>query len=97
MIGSLNEDDQICVHFDDEEIYAESRVQLQRWWAETSYRIQAMRDNSDCAKQEFDTLLDAENPGLHAELSYDINEDVAAPFIQTGNPSEDGNRARAGC
>lgn len=85
VIGSLNEDDQICVHFDDEEIYAESRVQLQRWWAETSYRIQAMRDNSDCAKQEFDTLLDAENPGLHAELSYDINEDVAAPFIQTGN------------
>ena len=44
-----------------------------------------MRDNSDCAKQEFDALLDAENPGLHAKLSYDINEDVAAPFIQTGN------------
>lgn len=85
VVGSLNEDDQICVHFDDEEIYAESRVQLQRWWAETSYQIQAMRDNSECAQQEFDGLLDAENPGLHAELSFDINEDVAAPFIQTGN------------
>ncbi|MDI3322773.1 phosphoribosylformylglycinamidine synthase [Pontibacterium granulatum] len=85
VIGSPNEDDQICVHFDDEEIYAESRVQLQRWWAETSYQIQAMRDNSECAKQEFDALLDVENPGLHAELSYDINEDVAAPFIQTGS------------
>ncbi|WP_372833985.1 phosphoribosylformylglycinamidine synthase [Pontibacterium sp.] len=85
VIGSLNEDDQICIHFDDEEIYAESRVQLQRWWAETSYRIQAMRDNSECAEQEFDTLLDVANPGLHAELTFDINEDVAAPYIQTGS------------
>ncbi|MBE9396505.1 phosphoribosylformylglycinamidine synthase [Pontibacterium sp. N1Y112] len=85
VIGSLNDDDQICIHFDDEEIYAESRVQLQRWWAETSYRIQAMRDNSECAEQEFDTLLDVANPGLHAELTFDINEDVAAPYIQTGS------------
>lgn len=85
VVGSLNDDDQICVHFDDEEIYAESRVQLQRWWAETSYRIQSMRDNSECAEQEFDTLLDVANPGLHAELTFDINEDVAAPYIQTGS------------
>ncbi|MCO4758060.1 MAG: phosphoribosylformylglycinamidine synthase, partial [Oceanospirillaceae bacterium] len=84
VIGSLNEDDQICIHFDDEEIYAESRVQLQRWWAETSYRIQAIRDNSECAEQEYETLLDVANPGLHAELTFDINEDVAAPYIQTG-------------
>ena len=85
VVGSLNDDDQICIHFDDEEIYAESRVQLQRWWAETSYRIQSMRDNSECAEQEFDTLLDVANPGLHAELTFDINEDVAAPYIQTGS------------
>ncbi|MGB0468313.1 MAG: phosphoribosylformylglycinamidine synthase [Pontibacterium sp.] len=84
VVGSLNLDDQICVHFDEEEIYAENRVQLQRWWAETSYQIQSLRDNSECAQQEFDGLLDTMNPGLQAELTFDLNENVAAPYIQTG-------------
>ncbi|WP_432472191.1 phosphoribosylformylglycinamidine synthase [Amphritea sp. HPY] len=84
VIGSLNPDDELRFHFDDEEIYAESRTQLQRWWAETSYRMQALRDNSECAEQEFDALLDKANPGLSAELSFDQSDNVAAPFIQTG-------------
>ena len=84
VIGTLNEDDTLNVHFDEEEVYSESRVQLQRWWAETSYQMQSLRDNSDCAKQEFDALLDKNDPGLSAELSFDVNEDVAAPFISTG-------------
>lgn len=84
VIGSLNPDDELRFHFDDEEIYAESRTQLQLWWAETSYRMQALRDNSECAKQEFDVLLDKENPGLSASLSFDQNDNVAAPFIESG-------------
>jgi len=84
VVGSLNPDDELCVRFDEEQIYSAKRMDLQRRWAETSYRIQALRDNSDCAQQEFDNLLDAEDPGLHAELSFDINEDIAAPFIASG-------------
>ncbi|MCP4596816.1 phosphoribosylformylglycinamidine synthase [Neptuniibacter sp.] len=84
VIGSTNLDDELRFHFDEEEVYSESRVQLQRWWAETSYQIQSLRDNSECAQQEFDRILDKADPGLHAELSFDQNEDVAAPFIQTG-------------
>lgn len=84
VVGSTNLDDEIRFHFDEEEVYAESRVQLQRWWAETSYQIQSLRDNSECAKQEFDRILDKDDPGLNAELTFDINEDVTAPFIQTG-------------
>ncbi|WP_432696361.1 phosphoribosylformylglycinamidine synthase [Marinobacterium sp. YM272] len=84
VVGALNPDDQLNIFFDDEEIYSAGRVQLQRWWAETSYRMQALRDNSECAVQEFDALLDREDPGLHADLSFDIDEDVAAPFIASG-------------
>ncbi len=84
VIGSPNTEKQINICFDDDEVYSESLTQLQRWWAETSYRIQALRDNASCAEQEFDGLLEADNPGLHAELSFDHNEDVAAPFILTG-------------
>ncbi|MGI1669225.1 MAG: phosphoribosylformylglycinamidine synthase [Neptuniibacter sp.] len=84
VVGSTNLDDEVRFHFDEEEVYAESRVQLQRWWAETSYQIQSLRDNSECAKQEFDRILDKDDPGLNAELTFDLNEDVTAPFIQTG-------------
>lgn len=84
VIGSPNPDDCLTLSFDDEEIYSESRVTLQRWWAETSYQIQSLRDNSECAQQEFDALLDAEDPGLNVSLTYDQNENVAAPYIATG-------------
>lgn len=84
VIGSINPDDSINLFFDDEEIYSRSRIELQRCWAETSYRIQALRDNPAGAKQEFDQLLDREDPGLHARLSFDLNDDVAAPFINRG-------------
>jgi len=84
VIGSLNDDDCLRLTFDGQPVVEESRVTLQRLWAETSYRIQSLRDNADCAREEFDNLLDQDDPGLHAELTFDINEDVAAPFISSG-------------
>jgi phosphoribosylformylglycinamidine synthase len=84
VIGAPNPDDCVTLSFDDEEIYTERRVTLQRWWAETSYRVQSLRDNSECAQQEFDALLDAEDPGLNVSLSFDQNDNVAAPYISTG-------------
>lgn len=84
VIGTLNPDDQLNIFFDEEEVFSASRIELHRWWAETSYRMQALRDNTACAQQEFDALLDSEDPGLNAELTFDINENIAAPFIATG-------------
>ena len=84
VVGTLNPDLQLNAFFDDEEVYSADLIQLQRWWAETSYRIQALRDNSECAQQEFDRLLDREDKGLNVSLSYDQNDDVAATLIATG-------------
>jgi len=61
-----------------------NRIVWQRAWSETSYRIQALRDNPDCAQQEFDALLDDSNPGLSVKLSFDQNDNIAAPFIARG-------------
>jgi phosphoribosylformylglycinamidine synthase len=80
VIGTTNDDDQVEFNFNDEEVLANSRMTYQRFWSQTSYEMQAIRDNSDCAKQEFDRLLDAEDPGLNAELTFDINEDITADF-----------------
>ncbi|MGC8121195.1 phosphoribosylformylglycinamidine synthase [Marinobacter sp. VGCF2001] len=84
VIGTLNDKDRVRLFFGGEPVLDETRTELQRLWAETSYRIQSLRDNADCAAEEFENLLDDTNPGLNAELTFDLNEDVAAPFINTG-------------
>ncbi|MFC1750092.1 phosphoribosylformylglycinamidine synthase [Pseudomonadota bacterium] len=84
VIGSINDDDVIEVLNGGELILSESRIELQRAWTETSYKMQSIRDNSDCAQQEFDRLLDEEDPGIQPELTFDQNEDIAAPMIATG-------------
>ena len=86
VIGTVNDDDQIIFSFQEEEFLSESRITWQRLWSQTSYEIQALRDNADCAKQEFDALLDAENPGIHAELTFDINEDICAELPADDQP-----------
>jgi phosphoribosylformylglycinamidine synthase len=43
-----------------------------------------MRDNPRCAREEYSRFEDATDPGLHASLSFDPGEDVAAPFIAGG-------------
>jgi phosphoribosylformylglycinamidine synthase len=83
-IGQLNENDLVEFSFEHKKLLSESRIELQRAWSETSYRIQALRDNSDCAQQEFDRLLDGDDPGIQPYLTFDQAEDVAAPLIHTG-------------
>jgi phosphoribosylformylglycinamidine synthase len=75
---------QVLVSANGGEVYSGSRIALHRRWSEVSFRMQALRDNPDCAREEFSRLEDAGDPGLHAALSYDPSEDVAAPFIQRG-------------
>ncbi len=67
-----------------ERVYLGSRIALHRRWSEVSFRMQALRDNPECAQEEYSRLEDADDPGLHAALSYDPKTDVAAPFIQSG-------------
>jgi phosphoribosylformylglycinamidine synthase len=74
----------VRVHIGGSAAYCASRLELHRRWSETSFRIQEMRDNPDCAREEFSRLSDAADPGLHAALSYDPGEDVAAPMIASG-------------
>lgn len=55
-------------------------------WSETSYRMQALRDNPAVAKEEFETKLDKNNPGLNAKLTFDPDANVGAPAISKTRP-----------
>ena len=54
---------------------------LQRAWQQTSHRIQRLRDNPTCADSEFALLQDNARSKLFADLSFDLQEDIAAPFV----------------
>ncbi len=84
VLGQPVNNGHVRILFEDQEVFAADRRELQRQWAETSYRIQRLRDNAECADEEYELLLDEENPGLTVKLGYDVNEDVAAPYIKTG-------------
>lgn len=60
-----------------------NRAKLQQVWAETSQRLQALRDDPVCAAEEF-ARIEAMDPGLQPAIAFDMGEDVAAPMINTG-------------
>ncbi|MBA6410553.1 phosphoribosylformylglycinamidine synthase [Pseudoalteromonas sp. 5Ae-yellow] len=83
-IGTLNSDDTIIFNRGENTVLNHTRTELRTIWAETTYQMQARRDNPECAKQEFDAKFDAKDPGLNVKLNFDLNEDIAAPYIATG-------------
>jgi phosphoribosylformylglycinamidine synthase len=83
-IGALNAEDKVIFNRGGEAVLANARTELRTIWAETTYKMQALRDNPECAQQEFDAKFDEKDPGLNVKLSFDINEDIAAPYIATG-------------
>ncbi len=79
-VGTLNEWDEIRVTRNAKRVLREKRVDLQRAWSETSYQMQAMRDNPSCAQQEFDRILDVADPGLTPKLTFDPQEDFTKVY-----------------
>jgi len=82
-VGGVNESDRIIITNGQQSLVDVPRQHYQRLWSETSFRIQSLRDNPECAQQEFDNLLQ-EDPGLNVELSFAINDDIAAPYLNFG-------------
>jgi phosphoribosylformylglycinamidine synthase len=43
--------------------------------------MRLLRDDPACAREEFTAAQDAMDPGLHVQLGFDPQQDVAAPYI----------------
>ena len=84
LIGAPDRSGEVKINCRGEVLIREARVDLHRAWSETSYRMQSLRDNPECAQQEYDRLLDANDKGLTVALTYDPAADIAAPFVAVG-------------
>ncbi len=83
-LGSIATDDHLTVRGPQGSVLHEDRIQLRRAWTETSWRIQALRDDPTCAQEAYDALLDRLDPGISPALTFDPAQDVAAPYISVG-------------
>ena len=63
--------------------YTSTRAQLEQLWARTSFIMQRIRDDTQCAEEEY-TSIESADYALNCALEFDPAEDVAAPMINTG-------------
>ncbi|MFV2059245.1 MAG: phosphoribosylformylglycinamidine synthase [Gammaproteobacteria bacterium] len=85
VIGSLNQTFDLHIKSKDSTILQESLTDLRLAWSNTSYQMQSIRDNADCARQENELLKNKDDSGLHVSLSFDHNTDISAPYINIGS------------
>ena len=85
-IGNPIAGDQIKISFGETMLVNASRVDLHRSWSEVSHAMQQLRDNPACADQEFDRILDLEDPGLSAVTSFEIDTALPATITQGKRP-----------
>ncbi|PCH61672.1 MAG: phosphoribosylformylglycinamidine synthase [Gammaproteobacteria bacterium] len=86
MIGSVSHSDRCVIRLSDKVVLDTPRIELQRTWSETSWLMQKLRDNPHCAQAAYDNILDVAQPGLSASLSFDVNDDIGAPYISSTRP-----------
>jgi phosphoribosylformylglycinamidine synthase len=83
-IGKTLDDQKLSVVQSGESLLIKPVAQLHAQWHETSYRMQALRDNPECAEQERDAIISGKPAELYAQLPYDLDDDVSAPYIARG-------------
>lgn len=60
-------------------------MELRGIWSETTYRMQALRDNPQCALEEKQSRIDSGNPGIVPHLTFDPSEDIAASYLDVSD------------
>lgn len=83
-LGSVSLEDRFEITRGSKKLLSEKRSELRGIWAELTHQMQRLRDNPECADQEFEAKKAIDNKGLSAHLTYDVNEDIAAPYISKG-------------
>lgn len=83
-VGEVTNDDTLTIKANDTEVAKLARVDLQKAWTEVSWQIARGRDNPACADSEFARIERAEDKGLFAKTTFNVDEDIVAPMINTG-------------
>ena len=84
ILGEPTTEEKIIINHNDSELLNKSRAELELIWSHTSHQIKQLRDNPDSAQQEHQLITDTNHHGLISHPSFDINDDISAPYIAKG-------------
>ena len=77
LIGSINSQQTIHIQHENKTVFKDIRANLQNAWSETSYKMQTMRDNPECALEEFSLISDDLDPGISPQFNFEIPQTFA--------------------
>ncbi len=84
VIGRVTNADRVVVRAGGKVVLDEARAALRRAWSETSFRMVELRDNPQCAREQFAAAIEPNDPGLNVRLTFEPQQDIAAPYISKG-------------
>ena len=77
---------QLQVWRDTKAVFSASLFDLHQVWDSVSWKINQQRDNPACADSEHAAAGLPEDPGMHVALTFDPQDNVAAPFLNLSRP-----------
>ncbi|MFQ5635346.1 MAG: phosphoribosylformylglycinamidine synthase [Gammaproteobacteria bacterium] len=83
-LGDVGAHDRIRIARGETPLLDFARTELHEIWSTVSYRMQSLRDNPGTAREAFDSTLDMGDPGLSPALTFDPDDNPAAPYIAGG-------------
>lgn len=69
---------------DAQKVFGASLSDLHQVWDAVSWKICQQRDNPACADSEHAAAGEPNDPGMHVHLTFDPQDNVAAPFLNVG-------------
>ncbi len=85
-IGALNSLGDFNIQRGKELLFSSPVAQLRAQWWQTSYQVQKLRDNPQCAEQELALVATNDDPGISPQLSFDPSASLTAPALLAHKP-----------
>ena len=86
VIGTTRDDGRIEFRSGVNVLLAGSRAEFQHAWSATTAALQTLRDNPECVREEYQRVSDAADRGLFAEVTFEPEDDIAAPYLELSRP-----------
>ncbi len=86
VIGRPSREDRLVVRRGGRVLLDEARPALRASWSDTTFRMQTLRDDPECARQEHERRLDATDPGLSVKLTFDPAENPVPAALRGVRP-----------
>ena len=77
---------QLQVWRDTKAVFSASLFDLHQVWDSVSWKINQQRDNPACADSEHAAAGVPSDPGMHVSLTFDPQDNLAAPFLNLSRP-----------